>query len=358
MNRIPIHKGSVFMNNLITNNINSDKGLEKKLITVRLAACFISLTLVNVSGYYKNLFYYDLTLLIYLLYNLGIWAYVTHKPNTRLVDISVYIDILIISLLISLRGGIRSDLYGTYFVVLSYTLAKKQKNLVITTAALILVAYAASCILFSDLTIYSYGHIIGRLLIRIAIMSMAIFIMFNVKAEMNYSSMLSQKAYEMALIDPLTRVYNRNMLDTLNAYQKQNPYNLSFAMIDIDDFKVINDTFGHQKGDEALSLLGDVIRKNIRTDDICIRYGGEEFLLAFKNTDDDSALKILDRIKVAFSEHIFVYNGIEIACTISAGLAYGKEQTDINTIISYADIALYQAKRSGKNNITIYSYAS
>jgi diguanylate cyclase (GGDEF)-like protein len=346
------------MNNLADNNNDNDKVLEKKLITIRLVACFISLTLVHVSGYYNNMYYYDLTLLLYLAYNLGLWAYVSRKPNTRLVAYSVYIDILIISVLISLRGGIRSDLYGVYFVVLSYTLAKKQKNLIITTAALILVAYAASCILFSDLSVYSYGRIIGRLLIRVSIMMMAIFIMFNIKAEMNYSSMLSQKAYEMALIDPLTRVYNRNMLNTLNAYQKQNPYNLSFAMIDIDDFKIINDTLGHQKGDEALSLLGDVIRKNIRTDDICIRFGGEEFLLAFKNTNDDSALKILERIKTVFSEHVFTYNGSEISCTISAGLAYGMENTDINTIISYADNALYQAKHKGKNNITVYSCAS
>lgn len=346
------------MNSLINSNMSDDKGLEKKLITVRLAACFISLTLVNVSGYYNNMFYYDLTLLLYFSYNLVLWTYVTKKPSTRLVSYSIYIDILIISILISLRGGIRSDLYGTYFVVLAYTMAKKQKNLVITTAALVLVAYTISCITFSDLSILSYGSIVGRLAIRISIMMMAIFIMYNIKAEMNYSSMLSQKAYEMALIDPLTHVYNRNMLDTLNAYQKQNPQNLSFAMIDIDDFKIINDTFGHQKGDEALSLLGDVIRQNIRTDDICIRYGGEEFLLAFKNTDDDAALKILDRIKAAFSEHIFVYESIEIGCTISAGLAYGRDQIDINTIISYADNALYQAKRSGKNNITVYSYAS
>lgn len=346
------------MNHLINTSSNNDKGLEKKLITVRLIACFISLTLVNVSGYYNNLHYYDLTLLMYLMYNLAIWAYITQKPNTRLVDVSVYIDVIILSILISLRGGIRSDLYGAYFVILAYTLAKKQKNLIITTSIFMLIAYALSSVLFSDLSIYSYGHIIGRLLIRISIMSMGIFILFNLKAEMNYSSMLSRKAYEMALIDPLTQVYNRNMLDTLNAYEKHNPHNLSFAMIDIDDFKIINDTFGHQKGDDILAHLGDVIKANIRTDDICIRYGGEEFLLAFKNTDDDSALKILDRIKVAFSEHIFTYGSVEISCTISAGLAYGKEHTDINTIIAHADNALYQAKRSGKNNIAVYSCAS
>lgn len=128
-------------------------------------------------------------------------------------------------------------------------------------------------------------------------------------------------------------------------------------MIDIDDFKLINDTYGHQKGDEILRHLCDIIKSNIREDDICIRYGGEEFLLAFKNTDADIALKILNRIKSAFSEQTFFHEGAKINCTISVGHAYSNEQLDINTIISNADTALYQAKRNGKNNIIVYSYA-
>jgi diguanylate cyclase len=170
--------------------------------------------------------------------------------------------------------------------------------------------------------------------------------------------MLSQKAYEMALIDPLTKVYNRNMLETLNEHRKFHPDCISFAMIDIDDFKIINDNYGHQKGDKILRMLGELIKKNIRTDDICVRYGGEEFLLAFKNTDNETALKILERIKSSFCEQIFYRDGKEIFCTISVGLALGDKDEDNESIISNADKALYQAKRNGKNSIMTYSNAS
>lgn len=342
------------------NNINKydDITSERRMLTVRITACFLFLILANLTDFFARADYYNVVVLFYLTYNLGLWAYASNKVDSRMFVASIFVDILIISVLIGLRGGIYSDLYCTYFVVLAYILSKRQKHLIISATLFISLLYAAVCLLYSDFNVNSYYIVVSRLLIRICIMLMTVFILFNIKSKMNYSSMLSQKAYEMALIDPLTKVYNRNMLETINAYRKSHPYIISFAMIDIDDFKAINDSFGHQKGDKILSMLGELIKKNIRADDICIRYGGEEFLLAFKNTDNETAFKILERIKSAFCEYTFYYDGIPMSCTISAGLALGTEDQDNDLIISYADMALYQAKRSGKNNIMTYCSAS
>lgn len=332
-----------------------DIDLEKRLIMVRIASCFLCLFLINTVDHFDNLVLFDLTVLLYLLYNLALWSYLARKSNSRLFVISVFIDILFISILVYLRSGIQSDLYISYFIVLAYTLAKKQKHLVMLTSLLILFAYPIACINFSNLEAFDFKSIVPKLIVRFSIMSMVIFIMYNIRAEINYIHQLSKHAYEMALIDPLTKVYNRNMLNTINEFRKANPYCISFAMIDIDDFKVINDCYGHQKGDNILSHLGELIKQNIRADDICIRYGGEEFLLVFKNTDDETALKILNRIRSTFSEHIFYYEGKPLNCTISAGLAFGRESIDSSIIIFNADHALYEAKRNGKNNITVYS---
>lgn len=328
--------------------------LEKKLILSRLAACFLALILMNISHFSFDKDLYIFIVLIYMVYNLGLWCFIRNKSESSLFVLSVYIDIIVISALTSIQGRVHSDLYAAYFVVLAYTLAKRQKYLVISTSVMILICYSAACLLFTDGSSTLYNYILSRLTIRMTIMCAAVYVLYNIKTEMNYIGMLNEKAYEMALIDPLTKVYNRNMLDTLMEYRKTNPYSISFAMIDIDDFKSINDTFGHQKGDTILNCLGDLIKRNIRADDICIRYGGEEFLLAFQNTDDETAAKILNRIRTAFAEHTFYCDERQLKCTISAGLAFGEEVLDSHLIIDHADTALYQAKRNGKNNIVVY----
>jgi diguanylate cyclase (GGDEF)-like protein len=342
------------------NNINKSDAivLERKLISARLIACFLCITAVNTVDYFDSFNYYNLGILLYILYNLALWLYSSLSNDSKLFVVSVYIDIFMITMLIALRGGINSDLYGLYFLVLTYIVSKKQKYLIISATLLISLLYPFVCILFTDMDSYVLRDLISRIITRVTLLLMSVSILFNIKTKMNYSNMLSHKAYEMALIDPLTKVYNRNMLETLNEYRKSHPDCISFAMIDIDDFKVINDTFGHQKGDKILRMLGDLIKKSIRNDDICIRYGGEEFLLAFKNTDNETALKILERIKSSFCEHIFYCGDKPMFCTISAGLALGNAYEENEIIISYADNALYQAKRNGKNNIMTYSNAS
>jgi len=342
------------------NSVNrlDDITSERKMLSVRITACFLLIILANLTDYFARADFYNLIIIFYLTYNFGLWAYITNKLDSRLVVASIYIDIIVISALVALRGGINSDLYCMYFIVLAYILSKRQKHLIISVTLLIIILYSVVCFYFTDYASFTFKIMQTRLAIRLSIMLMTVFILFNLKNKMNYATLLTQKAYEMALIDPLTKVYNRNMLDTINAFRKSHPYVISFAMIDIDDFKLINDSFGHQKGDDILSMLGDLIKKNIRADDICIRYGGEEFLLAFKNTDNDTAYKILDRIKTAFSEHIFYCGDKAMYCTISVGLALGTEAEDNNLIISYADNALYQAKRSGKNSIITYCNAT
>ena len=169
---------------------------------------------------------------------------------------------------------------------------------------------------------------------------------------------LTEELQRQAIKDFLTNLYNRNYLNQfvskiLGIVQRQK-FPLSIAMLDIDDFKLVNDEFGHLKGDEVLKSWGKVILSSIRSSDIAVRYGGEEVLLIFPNTKKEAVSYIVDRIKKKFSEIDF---GIGKKITFSAGVAGFPEDIpelkSLDDLIEIADRRLYIAKRSGKNRIVL-----
>ncbi len=169
---------------------------------------------------------------------------------------------------------------------------------------------------------------------------------------------LTQELKKQAIIDSLTGLYNRNYLENFTegivslAQRQESPF--SVAIIDIDDFKLVNDTYGHKKGDEVLKTLGKLIKENIRKSDIPIRYGGEEILILFPNTEKKKASYVLDRIRKKFSKIDF---GIGKSLTFSGGIASYpediKEPLSLESLIEIADRRLYKAKQSGKNRIVV-----
>ncbi|MGB5867217.1 MAG: GGDEF domain-containing protein [Arcobacteraceae bacterium] len=157
---------------------------------------------------------------------------------------------------------------------------------------------------------------------------------------------------ENSTIDDLTQLYLREIfevfLDKAVNETKRKKNKLSFLMIDIDDFKKVNDTYGHQKGDEVLTTLGAIFNNNIRAMDFAARYGGEEFSIVMPETSIKEASKIANRIRKIVSHTDFT--GINI--TISIGIStLNKTIQSSKELIQYADKALYEAKESGKNKV-------
>ncbi len=161
---------------------------------------------------------------------------------------------------------------------------------------------------------------------------------------------------ESALKDGLTGLYNRKFLDEF--VEKSVPQILrtngtySILMIDIDYFKMVNDTYGHDVGDIVIKGLADVLRQSIRESDLAIRFGGEEFMVLLYNADEEATLKVAEKIRVKFSEKGFATGKEQIKKTLSIGISRFPE--DANTIwkvIKFADVALYKAKTGGRNRV-------
>ena len=126
---------------------------------------------------------------------------------------------------------------------------------------------------------------------------------------------------------------------------------LSVALLDIDNFKQLNDTLGHQAGDEALRHLTRVIKETLRPSDSVARYGGEEFLIILPDTGIQEAMETIERLQRELTKKYFLHNNDRKLITFSAGVALRTENEDKNDLIGRADKAMYQAKQTGKNRV-------
>jgi two-component system cell cycle response regulator len=166
------------------------------------------------------------------------------------------------------------------------------------------------------------------------------------------------KTYEMAVTDSLTGLHNRLYLEThlatLFKRAVERRRSLSILMTDIDRFKLINDTHGHDGGDEVLREFARRLRRNVRGSDLASRYGGEEFFIVMPDTDATLAAIVAERIRreVASTPFVINQNGTSVPVTISIGIASVLPKDDnIQNLLKRADEALYDAKASGRNRV-------
>ncbi|MBA5203102.1 diguanylate cyclase [Pectobacterium aroidearum] len=156
--------------------------------------------------------------------------------------------------------------------------------------------------------------------------------------------------------DTLTLLLNRRFLPTILRHEislaMHSSTPLSIAMIDIDHFKTVNDTYGHAAGDNILKRIAEVLYESTRNSDYVFRYGGEEFMIVLIETPKVAAHTIIERLRKKIQDHpIHLQNGESITMTISAGIAVYSGHPDYECLIKAADDALYQAKANGRNRI-------
>jgi diguanylate cyclase (GGDEF)-like protein/PAS domain S-box-containing protein len=170
---------------------------------------------------------------------------------------------------------------------------------------------------------------------------------------------IERRLEQLSITDGLTGLFNRRHFEALLGieFQKSSRHRLplSCLMLDLDHFKECNDTLGHLFGDAVLRESAQLIRKEIRSHDILARYGGEEFVLLLPNIPATAAIEVGERIRKSIAHHPFVYDGKAHRMTVSIGIA-GTEDTRITlpeTLIRFADRALYQAKGGGRNRVCL-----
>lgn len=161
---------------------------------------------------------------------------------------------------------------------------------------------------------------------------------------------------ELSITDALTKLFNsRHFYSQLKAEsERANRYKhpLSLLLLDIDDFKNFNDTYGHLEGDEVLMRMGKVIKRCLRATDSGYRYGGEEFTLILPETKGEAAIALAERIREEFENEVFVpRHGEKVHKTVSIGVTEAVTGEDLSSFLRRVDEGMYMAKRQGKNRV-------
>lgn len=159
-------------------------------------------------------------------------------------------------------------------------------------------------------------------------------------------------------IEPLTGLYNRKaLMESLEAkyqqYQKRK-HPLYLVMLDIDDFKLVNDTYGHTKGDEVLVSLGQILKEAVAGEGSAYRYGGEEFILLFEKQTLEEVCKVTENIRREIKSTRFSFMSGDKSVTLSAGIAGFQEEWEVDEWVDKADVALYRAKKNGKDQYIVF----
>lgn len=255
-------------------------------------------------------------------------------------------------------------LCGTSYFVLTWDIFKKKEKSTVVYAIVLLIATIVTFVLsmviepmqeLSDagLALFSVLNIIVSF---IAITEFLIFLQWDFIHKNETLSTKNTELDEMANIDPLTKLYNRRFmnqkLEEKLSELSENGAIFGIIMGDIDNFKRVNDTYGHDVGDEVLVMVADVLKKSVRDDDYVCRWGGEEFLVVI-NGNKRITVDVAERMRKTVSETSVPNGRSEINVTMTFGVSESIPGYNIDKLVEIADENLYKGKTNGKNQVVV-----
>jgi diguanylate cyclase (GGDEF)-like protein len=279
------------------------------------------------------------TLALVLLHGLAIYLLLdSEQLSSKLFVVSVYaLSIYGLISFLSLRRGLRSSNIG--YLIIGFTSFGVFASAIYQLYAMVILGDAISAY-----TAVFMSSSIGFVLIGIGFLTSILIV-----EHQNLSA--------LALNDPLTGLCNRRGLhraipSLIDAAMRKKEC-ISLVTIDIDHFKRINDTYGHNEGDKVLKHVATSMKGFARSSDVLCRLGGEEFLLVLSNTRPDAAVAIAERCRKGVEKLMLICGGQPVSVTISLGVATQCDNLNFNRLIKDADAAMYQAKSEGRNRVAV-----
>lgn len=250
--------------------------------------------------------------------------------------------------------------YLLMFIPLIFASAtRKLSTIMIMTASICLIYMAMDAIMYQATPLITIKPYILDLVRYANILACFLILGYITHAYIQSVVNAEHRLALMASTDSLTELYNRRYLLEIAGYEmkqyKRTARPFSFIMADIDDFKSVNDTYGHDTGDQVLQMVSEQLRSSLREKDSVARWGGEEFLVLLGDTSIQSAVEIAERFRKQVSAMPVTFGHQVFSVTMTFGVSEIQRNETLEACIARTDAALYQGKQSGKNQVVVSS---
>lgn len=339
--------------------LNSDEELNKKLFLVLAWTAIIA----NTIGYLSNAFLYGITretlftfACALVMYMAGAWGMVSGKRKVPIMIIMGVCNCIEFPGMYLMYGP---DRLGYMFLGL-VGIVLFLKNKWRTLAAEVTILLDGGVILWRALNPDAFYIIpegdnlvaawVDYIIASISIIVLIIILLRQYDAQRQKLQELTEELQEMAHLDPLTQLYNRRFLtEYLDDKIRNGNAEFAVALLDIDDFKAINDNYGHVYGDETLQAFANSMKSAIQGQGIAARFGGEEFMLVFNHSDQEKMERVLKQVEETFAG--FGMDTRQISLSFSGGVEIFHNEDRITKLFNAADEKLYHAKHLGKHKV-------
>ena len=282
---------------------------------------------------------------------LSVSVIIKKARNTRPASLFLSSSLLFLTWYLLLSGGAEgSGVYWTYSLSMLMVILAGPRVGSIYMGLYLLVGTVFIFGPFSFVYPYSNAEVI-----RIIASSIALYVLILTSeliriGSYDVISRTSENHRYLANTDPLTGLLNRNGI-MVELQEKPIKQVAILAVLDIDGFKKVNDSYGHDFGDLVLIKLSKILKKNVKGGDLTVRWGGEEFLIIFYDINMDSSRILMNKIKDEFGKVVFNHNNATVSVTFSAGLAVFDDISKFDAVVKLADERLYHAKNTGRNKV-------
>lgn len=323
-------------------------GKKRLIIELRWVVILASTSLIASKNHLPGAALVYLIALFHILTNASLYFIRERRITSHWVFSSlVMFDTLALTITLFVTGNLGSDLYLCYFLVIFIAAFWQDMRWSITFALVISLVYGS--------LLFVADHRDTELLLRIPFLFVASLFYGCFAQLISFERSRREKAEREANRDFLTGLPNRKAFDEQLRLEEERSRRygrpLSLLMIDVDNFKTVNDSLGHESGDNVLRIIAHTIAGGIRQTDFAARYGGEEFVVILPETEIHDAIRVGDRIRLAVKENPIATPRGTLLVTVSIGASSNRTNSSDRSLGHEADQALYLAKHNGKDRV-------